>query len=176
MDERRRSTGHAATSIKEQELVISRIFNAPRERVWEAWSKPDIFKKWWGPKGFSCPVAKIDFRKGGKYINCMKSPDGQEFWSTGTYREIVEPEKIVATDSFADDQGNVVHAEHYGMSKDFPLEMIVNMIFEDQNGKTKFTLRHIGIPNLDMLNATRDGWNESFDKLSDLLEDYDELR
>jgi len=172
MDEKRMSPNVA----QEQDLVITRIFNAPRELVWRYFTDPELYKKWMGPKGFSCPVAEIDLRAGGKYLNCMKSPEGQEFWSTGVYREIIEPERIVATDSFADEKGNVVHAEHYGMSKDFPLEMLVRMTFEEQgSGQTKFTLRHIGIPNVEMLNATREGWSESFDKLDDQLQNYEEL-
>lgn len=160
---------------QEQDLVISRVFNAPREQVWRAFTDPELLMKWWGPKGFTCPVAKIDLRVGGKYLNCMKSPDGQEFWSTGVYKEIVEPERIVATDSFADDKGNQVHAEHYGMNKDFPMEMLMEFHFEEEGDKTKFTLRHKGLPNVEMVEATRTGWSESFDKLDDLFENYDEL-
>src|SRR5688500_147272 len=88
------------------ELVITRVRDAPRERVWEAWTDPEQMKKWWGPKDFTAPTVEIDLQEGGKYLNCMRSPDGQDFWSTGVYREIVPMEKLVITDSFADEQGN----------------------------------------------------------------------
>lgn len=94
----------------------------------------------WGPKDFTAPVIKIDFRVGGKYLWCMRSPEGEDYWSTGVYREIVEQEKIVTTDSFSDAQGNVVPASHYGMSGDWPLELLVTVIFEENDGKTKITL------------------------------------
>ena len=154
-------TGHA--------LLITRIFNAPRKLVWKAWSDPAHLMKWWGPKNFTSPKCKMDFRVGGKYQYCMRSPEGQEFYSTGTYREITPLEKIVWTDSFADEKGNAVPAEHYGMGKDFPFELLVTLTFEDFEGKTKFTLRHEGIPAGEMHDMTSGGWNESLDKLADSL-------
>jgi len=152
-----------------QEIIISRIFDAPRELVWKAWTDPEHFKRWWGPKDYTCPFCQMDLRVGGKYLNCMRSPEGQDFWSTGVYREIVPLERIVYTDSFADAEGNAVPATHYGMSADFPLEMLVTVTLEDYQGKTKMTLRHIGVPAGQMKELTGAGWNESFDKLAESL-------
>jgi len=154
---------------EKNELVITRIFDAPRERVWKAWSEPEQMMKWWGPKVFTAPVCKMDFRAGGKYLFCMRSPEGKEYWSTGIFKEIVPFEKIVWTDSFADEKGNPVPGSHYGMEEDFPLEMTVIITFEDDNGKTKMTLRHIGMPAGDMSKMAGQGWNESFDKLAAIL-------
>ncbi len=126
-------------NIGEQELVITRIFDAPRELVWKAWTDPERVKRWWGPKGFTTPVSEIDFRVGGAYLYCMRSPEGQDYWSTGVYREIVEPEQIVYTDSFSDAEGNLVPASYYGMSGDWPLELLVTVTFEEHEGKTKLT-------------------------------------
>lgn len=151
------------------ELVITRILEAPREHVWKAWTDPETFMRWWGPKGFTAPVCTIDLRPGGKYLNCMRSPDGKDYWSTGVYREVMEPERIVATDSFADEHGDVVPATHYGMSSDLPLEMLLIVTFEEQEGKTKLTLKHIGLPPGEDQDGARSGWNESLDKLADLL-------
>jgi uncharacterized protein YndB with AHSA1/START domain len=153
----------------EQELVITRIFDAPRELVWKAWTEPEHIMQWWGPKDFTAPVIKTDFRVGGKSLWCMRSPEGEDYWSTGVYREIVEQEKIVTTDSFSDAQGNVVPASHYGMSGDWPLELLVTIIFEDNNGKTKLTLRHADIPKGENRDSAEAGWNESFDKLDKYL-------
>jgi uncharacterized protein YndB with AHSA1/START domain len=155
---------------KTRDLVIERVFDAPRELVWKAWTEPERMMQWFGPKTFTAPVVKIDLRVGGKSLICMRSPDGQDYWSTGTYREIVPPEKLVVTDSFADENGNVVPATHYGMGEHVPLEMLITVTFEDLgNGKTKMTLRHEGMP-ADMIEGGADqGWNESFDKLAALL-------
>ena len=97
-------------------LFIQRIFAASRDRVWKAWTDPDLIAQWWGPAGFTAPVIEVDLRKGGRYLFSMRSPVGQEFWSTGVYREIVPMERLVYTDSFADAEGNVVPASTYGMS------------------------------------------------------------
>ena len=151
------------------ELVITRIFEAPRELVWKAWTDPKHFMRWWGPRDYTAPFCQIDLRVGGKYLNCMRAPDGQEYWTAGVYREIVPLEKLVYTDSFADEDGNVVPATHYGMSADFPLETLVTVTFEDYEGKTKMTLRHTDLPAGEMSEQTGAGWNESFDKLAGSL-------
>jgi uncharacterized protein YndB with AHSA1/START domain len=150
-------------------LVITRVFDVPRELVWKAWTDPKHLMRWWGPKHFTSPVCKIDLRVGGKYHYCMRSPAGHDFWSTGVFREIVPPKRIVYTDSFSDDNGNVVPATHYGMSGDFPLEMTVTVMFENLNGKTKMMLRHVGHPAGMMSDLAGVGWNESFDKLAESL-------
>jgi len=122
--------------------------------------------RWWGPNGYSCPACKIDFRVGGSWLACMRSNDGQDIWSTGVYREIVPQERIVCTDSFADAEGNVVPASHYGIPGDFPSEMLLTVTFEEGNGKTKMTLRHAGLPAGEMSEGANAGWNESLDKLA----------
>lgn len=164
---------HPAAKAAEQELVITRIFDAPRELLWKAWTDPASFKQWWGPKDFTVPNISIDLRPGGKYVYCMRGagPDGvvRDYCGTGTYKEIVPPERIVCTDSFADEKGNVVPASHYGMEGDWPLELLVTVTFEDDNGRTRMTLRHAGLPAGQMREMTGAGWNESFDKLAKVL-------
>lgn len=154
----------------ESELLITRIFSAPRELVWKAWTEPERVMRWWGPKYFTSPICKMDFRVGGSYHFCMQSPEGEDFWSTGVYLETIPLEKIVCTDSFADENGNVVPATYYDMEEDFPLELELTITFEDHNGNTKMILRHIGIPEGITQELTKQGWNESFDKLAEILE------
>jgi len=96
---------HPTEAPGERELVITRVFDAPRELVWKAWIDPERVRRWWGPKNFTAPVCKIDLRVGGAYLYCMRSPEGKDYWSRGVYREIVPPERIVCTDSFADEKG-----------------------------------------------------------------------
>jgi uncharacterized protein YndB with AHSA1/START domain len=158
----------SSQKTEEQELIITRVFDAPRELVWQAWTEPEHFMRWWGPKEFTTPRCDIDLRVGGRFLYCMRSPDGQDYWGTGVYREIVPPERIVVTDSFADEKGNVVPASHYGMS-DMPLEMLITVTFEDEGGKTKMTLRHAGMPEGENREGANAGWSESFDKLAEYL-------
>ena len=152
-----------------QELVIIRVFDAPRQLVWKAWTEPEHFMRWWGPKDFTAPFCQMDLHVGGKYLNCMRSPDGKDYWSTGVYREIVPMERLVFTDSFADENGNVIPATHYGFGSDFPLEMLVTVTFEVEGDKTKVTLKHTGLPAGKIGEQTEAGWNESFDKLAQNL-------
>ncbi|MGI0009846.1 MAG: SRPBCC family protein [Nitrosopumilaceae archaeon] len=156
------------TFTGKSDLVITRIFDAPRELVWKAWTDPEHMKRWWGPKDFTAPFCKIDFHVGGVYLFCMQSPDGMNYWSTGIYREIIPLEKIVMTNSFADEKGNIVPATHYGMDGDIPLEMLVTVTFEEGDGRTKMTMRHVGIP-AGIIRDSNVGWNTSFDKLAESL-------
>jgi len=153
------------TATAERELVIERIFNAPRALVWKAWTDPNAFAKWWGPKNFTATVKQLDARAGGTYHYGMNAPEGKTYWGTGTYTEVTPMDRIAYTDSFADENGNVVPASHYGMPE-MPLEMKVIVEFEDAGeGKTKMTLHHIAMPAGQMQEMAKAGWNESFDKL-----------
>lgn len=150
------------------DLVIIRIFDASCELVWKAWTDPEHVKRWWGPKDFTAPFCKIDFRVGGVFLFCMRTPDGKDYWNTGVYREIVPLKRIAMTNSFADEKGNVVPATHYGMSEDIPLETLITVTFEEHDGKTKMTLRHVGIPT-DIMSDANAGWNGTFDKLAESI-------
>ena len=149
--------------------MITRVFNAPRELVFKAWTQPERLKNWWSPKGFTCPHSEIDLRPGGKYLNCMRSPEGKDYWSRGIYQEIVEPERIVCTDSFADENGNLVSPQDYGMSTDWPTEALIEANFIEHDGKTELTLRHSPIKPGSERDMCQQGWNECLDKLADYL-------
>lgn len=157
-----------------QDIIITRVFEAPRDLVWKAWTEPKHLMRWWGPKGFTAPVARIDLRVGGEYISCMRSPEGKEFWSKGVFREVVPPERLSMTTSLADAEGNVVPASHYGMPGDWPLETLITVTFKEDDGKTKLTLRHAEIPAGENREGASAGWNESFDKLAESLRELKE--
>ena len=103
-----------------EQVLITRVFDAPQESVWKAWTECERLMGWWGPKGFTTPLCKIDLRPGGVFHNCMRSPEGRDYCGKGFYREIVEPERFIFTDFFVDEEGNPVPATHYGMSPDWP--------------------------------------------------------
>jgi uncharacterized protein YndB with AHSA1/START domain len=155
--------------MRSTDIAISRTFDAPRELVWKAWTKPECFKRWWGPKGFTAPVVAIDLRVGGTYLWSMRSPDGREYWNTGEYREIAPLERLVYTQHFAEETGSVVPASRYGLPGDWPPETMVTVMFEDRGGMTRITLREAGIPVGQMHEMARAGWAESLDKLAEVL-------
>ena len=153
-------------SAFQNEIVINRVFNLPVSVVWLAWTDAEYFKKWWGPRGFTCPSSKMEAKVGGKYLNCMRGPDGKEFWSTGVVKELIPERKLVVTDSFSDDKGNIKPASEYGMPGDWPKELLITVYLEEADGATKMKLKHQGIPN-EMREDCIKGWNESFDKLEE---------
>lgn len=81
-------------------LVLERIFDVPPEKVWQAWSTPEILVRWWAPRPWSTPVCEMDMRAGGKFRTVMKGPEGEEFDNTGVFLEVVENRRIVTTDAF----------------------------------------------------------------------------
>lgn len=120
------------------EFVITRTFDAPRELVFDAWSKSEHLARWWGPKGFTMIVAKLDFRPGGIFHYSMRSPDGHEMWGKFVYREILPPERIVLINSFSNEKCELVR---HPMSPTWPLEMLSTLTFAEQDGKTTLTIR-----------------------------------
>ena len=147
-----------------ERMVVTRIFDAPREMVWKAWTEPEFVMQWWGPKGFTAPVCKMDFRVGGKFLYCMRSPDGQEFWNGGEYHEIVLHEKIVSSMYFSDPEGNKVEPARYGIEHEAIEGARDVILFEDLgNGKTKLTF----IGNETMENAKNSGQLEGMNQILD---------
>jgi uncharacterized protein YndB with AHSA1/START domain len=155
---------HQPDRDTQNEIVIERIFSLPVSKVWKAWSEPDSFKKWWGPKDFTCPTSVINFKTGGRYLACMRSSAGEEFWSTGVYQDIIPYKRIVYTDSFSDSKGNIIPASDHNLPGDWPEELLVTVTLEEAAGKTVLRLQHNGIPD-EMYEDCIQGWNESFDKL-----------
>jgi uncharacterized protein YndB with AHSA1/START domain len=146
-------------------MVVTRVFDAPRELVWKAWTDPKYVMQWWGPKGFTAPVCEIDFRVGGRFLFCMRTPDGHEGWNGGEYHEIVPYEKIVSSMYFADSKGNRIEPEGTGHEAVEGVHDVV--LFEDiGNGQTKLTF----IGNETMQNAIEsgqlEGWKETLDKVA----------
>jgi uncharacterized protein YndB with AHSA1/START domain len=150
-------------------ITITRVFDAPREQIWERWTDPNDYMCWWGPKDFTSPTANLDVREGGKFLVSMRAPDGKEYWDTGIYEEVIEKNRLVYRDSFADEHGNIVPASYYGMGSDEPLDMEIEVTLEEDGGKTRMTLEHCGLLKGDMLDNARLGWMQSLDKLEDCL-------
>ncbi|ABF42952.1 conserved hypothetical protein [Candidatus Koribacter versatilis Ellin345] len=154
------------TKNEPERMVVTRIFDAPRELVWKAWTDPKYVMQWWGPKGFTAPVCQIDFRVGGKFLFCMRTPDGQVGWNGGEYHEIVLHEKIVSSMYFSDEEGNRLEPAQYG-SEHESIDAYDVVLFEDLgNGRTKLTF----IGNETMQNAIQsgqfEGWKETLDKVA----------
>jgi uncharacterized protein YndB with AHSA1/START domain len=149
-------TNDVKTGLKPKPLVISRSFAAPRDLVFKAWSSAEHMKRWFSPAGYTVPEAEIDFRPGGVCAICMRSPEGQEFWSRGTYIEISPPDRLVFT------AGVVV-----GDARKFTAHTTVT--FEDEGTGTRMTVRQdYDIHDEAFLFAVEgapEGWRTTLDKL-----------
>ena len=96
----------SAAELEQRTLLLDRLFGAPRDMVFKAWSEPEHLIRWWGPRGFTSDIEKMEFRVGGAYRIHMRSPEGTDHWSQGIYREIVPPERLVMVGSWADARGD----------------------------------------------------------------------
>lgn len=152
-----------------EDILITREFNAPREAVWNAWTTPDQMMQWWAPNGYTCPVANMDVREGGKYHAAMRSEKGGMHWSTGIYKEIVPLQKLVISDHFADEHGNIINGASAGMPGNWPDTLLITVTFEDAANGARMTMKHEGVP-VEMRAMCAQGWNECFDKMAALVE------
>lgn len=159
-------SNHSTESQSERELVITRVFNAPRELVFKAWTEAKHIEHWFGPEGFTTRVTENDLRPGGQWCYVMIDADGTEYPSKGIFREIVPPERIVTTDEFGEGIEKVVNA-------DLPQGMVVTVLFEEVEGKTKVTIQIVHESADDRRKHEEmgvvAGWNSSLDCLDAYL-------
>ena len=159
---------------KSDEFIISRVFDAPRERVWKAWTEAERLKQWWGPKGFTVSHCTVDLRPGGVMHYCLRSPEGDDMWGKFVYREIVKPEKLVFVVSFSDETGGITR---HPMSPDWPREMLSTVTFAEQHGGTLITVRWIPTNATELERKTfedgrdsmKQGWGGTFDQFAGYL-------
>lgn len=168
------TAGKSARGATVPEFVISRIFDAPRDLVWKAFTERDRMAQWWGPKGSTWVSAKLDLRPEGVFHYCMRAPTGQELWGKFVYREIVAPECIVFVNSFSDEKGNVTR--HF-MSPTWPLEVLNVMTLTEDRGRTTITLKGHPINASELEQKTfadgyksmQQGFSCTFDQLANYL-------
>ena len=149
---------NAAIQPGEFELVITRLFDAPRALVWKAWTEPDHRVRWMGPQGFTGRIVKMDLRSGGAYRFHLRSDDGADLWQQGVYREVVEPERLVCTYVWTDAEGNPTQPE-----------TLLTVTFEDHGGKTKLTLHQVLFESVAARDSHRGGWSSSLERLAEYL-------
>ena len=153
-----RNTGTLkVTTPSDREIVLTRVFDAPRRLVFDAFSKPELLKRWFGPRGWSLVVCEVDLKVGGGFRFVLRGPDGKEMGMRGVYREIVPPERSVHMESF----------------DDFPGESQVTAVFVEEGGKTTLTATVL-YPSREVRDAViksgmEHGAAESYDKLNELL-------
>jgi uncharacterized protein YndB with AHSA1/START domain len=150
-------------------VVIERSFNAPIDLIWDMWTNPDHFKEWYGPDGASIPVAKMDVRVGGSRLVCMEmqTPQGSmQMWFTGQYLEVVTNQRLVFTESMADENGGLISPAEMGMPEGHPVTTEIRVELAALGGSTQMVMTHSGIAK-DSPGAA--GWTMAFNKLEVLV-------
>jgi len=153
----------ANTAAGIPKLLVSRVFDAPRDLVWKAVTETERLMHWWGPKGFTTLSCKVDLRPGGLFQYSMRAPDGHTMWGKWTYREIVPTERLVSVVSDTDEKGNPVP---HPMGPNFPREMLYTMTLAEHDGKTTMTVT--GFP----INATEEERNTFAGKRDWMLQGF----
>ncbi|MCU1304101.1 MAG: Activator of Hsp90 ATPase 1 family protein [Candidatus Sulfotelmatobacter sp.] len=145
------------TTPSPREIVLTRVFDAPRTMVYDALTQPDLLKRWFGPRGWSLVVCEIDLRVGGKWRFVLQGPGGKKMGMYGVYRELLRPERTVHTESF----------------DDYPGESIVTGVLVEQAGKTTLTgtvlYQSQEIRDAVIKSGMEHGAAETYDKLAELL-------
>jgi uncharacterized protein YndB with AHSA1/START domain len=147
----------AATLSAERELIITRIFDAPRRLVFKMWIEPEHLAHWWGPRGFTTISGRIDARPGGAWSRSMRAPDGRVVCKHGVYREIVTPERLVLTYITDDAAGNPGP------------ETLVTLTFADLDSKTRLTLHQSGLDPVAARNDHLRGWTGALERFAEHL-------
>lgn len=156
------------------EFVISRVFDAPRELVFDAWTKKEHLDKWFGPKGCQIVGGNLDLREGGTYHYGMRMPDGNVMWGKWTFREVRRPEKLVLISTFSDEQGGIT--VHPG-SPNWPRQTLSTTLFESQGPRTLLTIKWQPYQATEIERRTfaenhasmNGGWSGTFEQLASYL-------
>lgn len=159
-----------ANTAEKQDLVITRVFDAPIEQVWKAWSDADDVMQWWGPTHFSCPLAKIDFREGATSLVAMRPPKefgDQDIYSTWDYQKIVPMERIDYIHNLADADGNKIDPATIGMPPDFPQDQLQSISFKALGAnQTELTVTECGWSVGQMREMSRMGMEQCLNKMA----------
>ena len=150
-------------------VKLERVFDAPIDAVWRMWAEPEMFQSWYGPMGFSVPVAEMDVTEGGTRKICMEmvTPDRtMTMWFTGVYREVSAPHRLRYTEAMCDADGNLIPPSAMGMPEGTPEVTEVIVELSEEGGKTTMVMTHMDVP---AGTPGEGGWNMAFDKLAGLF-------
>jgi uncharacterized protein YndB with AHSA1/START domain len=150
-----------------RDLVVTRRFDAPVASVWNAWVEPEMVKQWWGPEGFTSPLARMDVREGGTSLVCMSAPAFGDLYNTWTYVKLVPNQLIEYILDWADKDGNRIDPTSIGMPPDMPRDVRHVVTFKAAgDNKTEMTVTEFGYKSEQMLELSRAGLEQCLDKMA----------
>jgi uncharacterized protein YndB with AHSA1/START domain len=164
------SAGTATPGSQTRDMVITRSFDAPVARVWQAWTDADDVKRWWGPEGFTAPVAEMDVRVGGTSLVCMRSPEGQTLCNTWTYTKVEPLRRLEFIQHFADEDGKRIAPADVGLPPEIPKEVPHIITFETlPDDRTELTVTEQGYTVDWIVDLSAAGMNQVLDKMAALF-------
>jgi len=153
-----------------KDMVLTRVFDAPLEQVWKAWSESEQVMRWWGPTGFTCPLAKMNFQEGGKSLVCMRAPKefgGMDMFNTWSYSKIVPMQRIEFILQFSDKDGNKLDPDKIGLPPGIPKEIPHVILFKSLGtNKTEITISEFGYASEEAVNISKSGMEQCLDKMA----------
>jgi uncharacterized protein YndB with AHSA1/START domain len=163
--------------LQKADVVVTRRFDAPLPRVWKAWSDPQQVMRWWGPTGFTCPLAEMDFRVGGTSFVSMRAPEwmgGQDLYNTWTFEELAPMKRFVYTLRFANKDRNVMDPAKLGLPPEMPKEVRNEVTFKDVgNGNTEVTVTEYDWTVGPMREMSKLGLEQCLDKMAAIFAEGD---
>jgi uncharacterized protein YndB with AHSA1/START domain len=157
-------------TLETHDMVLTRTFDAPVEDVWQAWTEPELVKRWWGPTGFTAPVAEMDVREGGTSLVCMRAPaeyGGQDMYNTWTYATVIPMERLEFVQTFSDADRNPVEPADIGLPPGVPRDVPHVVTFAAiRDGTTELTVRESGYASAEAAELSRGGMEQCLDKLA----------
>ena len=157
---------------QKKDLTLTRVFDTPVDRVWKAWSDGNEVMRWWGPKVFTSPMAKMDFREGGSSLVCMRSPDGHDMYNTWTYKKIVPNERIEFVLDWADKDGKRVDPATMGLPPNMPRDVRHVITFKQlAANKTEMTITEYGYTSQEHYDLSKAGLEECLDKMAAIFKE-----
>lgn len=175
-----------STDKKKYDLTVTRVFEAPVEQLWKAWSDPEYVMQWWGPTGFTCPLAEMEFREGGISLVCMRAPEefgGGDLYNTWTYRKIVPMQSIEFVNNFADKDGRKLDPSAIGLPPGVPSDVRHVIIFKAMGdpstglplrglrraSKTELTVTEYGYTSEQARDLSKQGLEQCLDKMAGMF-------
>jgi uncharacterized protein YndB with AHSA1/START domain len=157
------------TGLIRKDVIVSRLYDAPVEKVWKAFTEDAAVMKWWGPDFFTSPTAKMDVREGGTSLVCMRSPQGQDMWMTWAYTKVVPLQRIEYVQNISDEHGGRIDPSVIGMGPDFPRDVVTVVTLTRRGNQTEMRIVEDTTTSQFMHEMSLKGLEQCMDKLGDSL-------
>lgn len=155
----------------EKEVLITEIFDAPRELVFRAWTDAEWLPQWYAPNNCTIRFKKLNITVGGSFHSCIHNPEYGDCWVIGEYKEIITPERLVYTAIIADEEGIPADPALIGMHPDWPAETIITVTFKEENGKTIVTLHQNASESVAKTTGAHPSWLQQLNNLKTFIAD-----